>query len=477
MDVLGPGEHAGEVAKQQSHVHQVCSMGALGVSVLLGTALALAALALVKMPTATREPDSGTGRPVVDVRQRALLKEIQKRHEDVALYQRALREGRAHRPGLELGGMDEAVAEGADGGHAGLGCQDLAGLRQVDYLGSGFTKLVLKGTLASGRVVALKSVHAEGSDLRRCVQLYGDAAGCYRLATYKLLKELQGQCNDRSPDADTRVTAMLELGCPLEMIKLLQTPWEERFKICLNLVELLHYLAQSPLGSIALLDFQPRQFVLVDGELKVTDLDDASTEELPCREDDDCQLDFPTKTFLLRCSPAGTCEGINEKRNLYNAYRYFFTYLLPHAAPPALQPLLYNIMNATGDLRHGISDTLRAFQNVLQLYKSGRYLHKRPRHLKDYTSLKGFRIKETQDYKCWPSFSHLGCLLSVHNAEEAAAICTSHPQCRSFVIGQATTWTGRHLASFRSTSAELVQDVNSVVYTKRSGTSKERFKE
>lgn len=87
-------------------------------------------------------------------------------------------------------------------------------------------------------------------------------------------------------------------------------------------MKLLFYLAHSPLGSIVLLDFQPRQFVMVDGNLKVTDMDDASTEELSCKEDNDCTLDFPAKSFPLKCSSAGKCEGINEKKNLFNAYRY-----------------------------------------------------------------------------------------------------------------------------------------------------------
>lgn len=61
---------------------------------------------------------------------------------------------------------------------------------------------------------------------------------------------------------------------------------------------------------------------MVDGNLKVTDMDDASTEELSCKEDNDCTLDFPTKSFPLKCSAVGKCEGINEKKNLFNAYRY-----------------------------------------------------------------------------------------------------------------------------------------------------------
>lgn len=68
-----------------------------------------------------------------------------------------------------------------------------------------------------------------------------------------------------------------------------------------------------------------------------------------------------------------------------------------------------------------------------------------PRHLflsPDYISLKGFRTVQGEDYKCWPSYSHLGCLLSIHSAEEAAAICNSQLQCQSFIVTQHRTWTG-----------------------------------
>ncbi|XP_034626113.1 extracellular tyrosine-protein kinase PKDCC-like [Trachemys scripta elegans] len=370
-----------------------------------------------------------------------------------------------------------------------LGCGDLSRVTELGVVGSGFTKLVLRAALPGTGAIALKSVHRGGSDVSRCVQRYGHPAGCHRLASYKLLKEvtllqrldhpgvvkLHGQCYDNSLDPEIRVIAMLELGSPLEMIQLLQTPWEERFKICLSLVKLLFYLAHSPLGSIVLLDFQPRQFVMVDGNLKVTDMDDASTEELSCKEDNDCTLDFPGKSFILKCTAAGKCDGLNEKKNLFNAYRYFFTYLLPHTAPSALRPLLGDILNATGDLRYGINETLGAFEKVLHLYKSGLYLQKRLPLLKEYITLKGFRTMEMHDYKCWPSYSHLGCLLSIYNAEEAAAICNSQPQCQSFIVTQQRTWTGRPLASFRSSLTDLIPDVNAVLYIKRSAPSRERL--
>ncbi|XP_037995616.1 extracellular tyrosine-protein kinase PKDCC-like isoform X3 [Motacilla alba alba] len=348
----------------------------------------------------------------------------------------------------DLRRLEAAAGGGEAAAAAGLGCGDLSRATVVSVLGWGFTKVVARAALAGGGTVALKSVHGAGREVRRCVQRYGAPAGCRRLAAYKLLKE---------------VTLLQRLQHPGIV------------KICLSLVKLLFYLAHSPLGSIALLDFQPRQFVMVEGNLKVTDMDDASTEELSCKEDNDCTLDFPTKSFPLKCSVVGKCEGINEKKNLFNAYRYFFTYLLPHSAPPALRPLLSDILNATGDLRYGINETLRAFEKVLHLYKSGLYLQKRPLLLKDYISLKGFRTVEGEDYKCWPSYSHLGCLLSIHSAEEAAAICNSQLQCQSFIVTQHRTWTGRPLASFQSSWTDLIPDTNAVVYIKRSASSGERL--
>ncbi|KAM8921261.1 extracellular tyrosine-protein kinase PKDCC-like [Pelodytes ibericus] len=415
-----------------------------------------------------------------------LRQEIMKRHEDlVQVYEALLGQFdiKSISPEMDILKTLNEVDIYLPATTRALDCEDLTYLKGIDHIGSGVTKLVLKVALSDGRLIALKSVHVEGNDIKRCVQIHGDYVGCHRLATYKLQKEvallqilqhpgiiqLHGQCYHDTVGSDIRVTAMLELGTPLEMIQLLQTPWEERFKICLELVKLLHYLAHSPLGSIALLDFQPQQFVLVNGSLKVTDMDDAVTQELTCTQDKDCALHFPSRTFAIRCSEGGTCTGGNEKRNLYNAYRYFFTYLLPHVPPPALKPFLLDIMNGTGDLRFGINDTLEAFEKVLGLYKSGMNGHREAQYLKDYIVQDGFRINDTEnDFRCWPSYNHLGCWLSVHSANEAAQFCSNHFRCQNFVIGQHRTWTGRWLALFTGGPAKLLPDVNSKVYIKRS---------
>ncbi|KAM9316841.1 extracellular tyrosine-protein kinase PKDCC [Gastrophryne carolinensis] len=362
-----------------------------------------------------------------------------------------------------------------------LGCQDINKGTNMQYLGSGYTKAVYKLILNDSLSVALKSVDFGGHDIQNCLKRYRTLEDCYRLASFKIVKEmillqrlqhpsilqLHGYCYQDSNDIADTLTTITELGSPLEMIQLLQSSWEDRFRICLSLVRLLHYLAHSPLGSVTLLDFRPRQFVVIDGELKVTDLDDASMDETPCTSSDNCFMEFPARNFTLPCSVEGKCQSMNEKRNLYNAYRFFFTYLLPHSAPPTLRPLLDAIVNATGELRWGIDETASQFEKVLYLFKSGLYLLNATNVPKaEYKWIEAMSIEE-QDYRCWPSYHHDGCLLSVFDLNEAIDICESHSQCQAFVWTNQTTWTGRQLVFFKAGTTHLVSDQNKITYLKR----------
>ncbi|OXB61983.1 hypothetical protein ASZ78_002628 [Callipepla squamata] len=408
-----------------------------------------------------------------------------------------------------------------------LGCRELRAAGGVQYLGSGYTKAVYKAVLNRSLAVALKAVDFGGHDVARCVRQFAALADCYRLAAYKIVKEmvllqrlrhanvlqLYGYCYQDSNDIPDTLTAITELGSPLEMIQLLQTSWEDRFRgenesnvhkserrlvhctgnlpgarsgfiytlcaekvtpgthvfvfqICLSLVRLLHYLAHSPLGSVTLLDFRPRQFVIVDGELKVTDLDDASIEESSCTSNSDCFMEFPARNFTLPCSVEGRCQNMNEKRNLYNAYRFFFTYLLPHSAPSSLRPLLDKIVNATGELHWGIDETAAQLERVLNLYKSGEYLQNTTRISKsEYRRVPEAFIPD-ENYRCWPSYHHKGCLLSVFDLSEAMEICDSYSQCKAFILTNQTTWTGRQLVFFKAASNRIVPDPDKITYVK-----------
>lgn len=61
----------------------------------------------------------------------------------------------------------------------------------------------------------------------------------------------------------------------------------------------------------------------------------------------------------------------------------------------------------------------------------------------DYTVTQGAGTSGNVDYRCWPSHSQQGCVLSVHSAREAAHICNSHSQCNSFTLTGQRTWTGQ----------------------------------
>uniref|UniRef100_A0A8D0GB06 Extracellular tyrosine-protein kinase PKDCC n=1 Tax=Sphenodon punctatus TaxID=8508 RepID=A0A8D0GB06_SPHPU len=387
-----------------------------------------------------------------------LVRPLERRLMDLAPQQRAAAAGSEQPPKAErskgFSSSPQAKIELSLQQPQLLGCRDIHNVTHVHYLGSGYTKAVYKAVLNRSLAVALKSVDFGGHDIENCVKLYAALGDCYRLASYKIVKEmillqrlqhdnilqLYGYCYQDSNDIPDTLTTITELGSPLEMIQLLQTSWEDRFRICLSLVRLLHYLAHSPLGSMTLLDFRPRQFVIVDGELKVTDLDDASIEEASCASNSDCYMEFPARNFTLPCSVEGRCQSMNEKRNLYNAYRFFFTYLLPHSAPSSLRPLLDMIVNATGELHWGIDETVAQLERVLHLYKSGLYLLNTTRTPKYREVLEAAILEE--NYRCWPSYHHKGCLLSVFDVSEAIEVCESHSQCQAFVLINQTTWTG-----------------------------------
>lgn len=71
-----------------------------------------------------------------------------------------------------------------------IGCEELSGIKAVDFLGAGYTKTVLKAALPQGLFVALKSVNHQGTDMRLCMEDFLDSQGCHELVSFKLRKEI-----------------------------------------------------------------------------------------------------------------------------------------------------------------------------------------------------------------------------------------------------------------------------------------------
>jgi len=71
-----------------------------------------------------------------------------------------------------------------------LGCGSIDNVTDVQYLGSGYTKAVYKAALNSSFSVALKSVDFGGHDMENCVKKYASTTDCYKLASFKIVKEM-----------------------------------------------------------------------------------------------------------------------------------------------------------------------------------------------------------------------------------------------------------------------------------------------
>ncbi|TRY85634.1 hypothetical protein DNTS_008795 [Danionella cerebrum] len=71
-----------------------------------------------------------------------------------------------------------------------LGCGSIENVTHVRYLGSGYTKAVYKANLNGSFAVALKSVDFGGHDMENCVKKYATTAECYKLASFKIIKEM-----------------------------------------------------------------------------------------------------------------------------------------------------------------------------------------------------------------------------------------------------------------------------------------------
>ena len=71
-------------------------------------------------------------------------------------------------------------------------------------------------------------------------------------------------------------------------------------QISYDLTRLLHFLSQSARGALVMNDFRRQQFVLVDGALKLSDVDDAGFDEPTCNSDAQCVLHFSSANFSKR---------------------------------------------------------------------------------------------------------------------------------------------------------------------------------
>ena len=64
------------------------------------------------------------------------------------------------------------------------------------------------------------------------------------------------------------------------------------FQISFEVSSIIDWMSSSNYGSLAMNDFRRQQFVLVNGSLKLSDVDDLGFGDPICDKDEDCALHF-----------------------------------------------------------------------------------------------------------------------------------------------------------------------------------------
>ncbi|ESO92038.1 hypothetical protein LOTGIDRAFT_62659, partial [Lottia gigantea] len=341
-----------------------------------------------------------------------------------------------------------------------LNCDDIDNITDKEYIASGWTKAVYKG-LYKGKPVAIKTVDIRGQDVGSCVEAGGSVEDCYWRAAQKIVKEIVilqgiphdniikviGFCvpqKDSEKDGGRTVVMVTELGETIDLIKLLQMSWEERLRISYDVTVLMYHLSGTLYGPVSMNDYRRQQFVLVNGQLKLSDVDDVGFDEPTCSEDNDCLVIFSSSNFTkkLQCVD-GYCHGYNEHRNLFNAGRHFTTFLLPHGAPKTLKLPIDEIVSAYNSLSLNSKKFVEKMTQVVNAYKSGKYLNRSSvEQKKNYIKYSSRDLPGEYDYRCRYSMSGGGCTVSVFDRKEAEDLCSRDPECKSFVMTNSLTWTG-----------------------------------
>ncbi|CAL1546614.1 unnamed protein product, partial [Lymnaea stagnalis] len=211
---------------------------------------------------------------------------------------------------------------------------------------------------------------------------------CYTFPTARLMKEillseqlrhhnlvsLLGYCvrseeSDSTDISEHGVISVYELGARFVLDNLQILPWQARLQHAIEMADLLDYLEHSPLGSLIVPDFKEGHLVMVNGSLKLIDLDDVNSLEPECDPQDSRQGQCP---YSLRCARA-LCEGFNAKENLKNMNKLVLKRLLfPISFPEAVIPKIGQL-NADLD-----SLTLSAHELLVNLTDIWSFLEDKP---------------------------------------------------------------------------------------------------
>ncbi|KAL4223910.1 hypothetical protein ACF0H5_017372 [Mactra antiquata] len=342
-----------------------------------------------------------------------------------------------------------------------------------------------------------KSVGRDTELKIQCMKMDYKEDRCQLMANYKLVKELvlfqilsspsviklHGYCL-RGDTIDPRVSKkgvilVTEAGKPIQSETFNMLPWNTKVEICIQLLKLLLYLDESPVGSLRFDKLHIQDFVLLNADIKLVDLDNLFVGETQCFHDEDCVIkNAPSKR--MKCVEK-VCKHINVWNNLFMLNEAILTPLLKYV-PNELQTQVKSLQEAIANLRISTKEVLKWFQkhsesgppieseeddpDTIKHMEIPQVVHKRtptptpkPKTRKPEINVNQIIEREERpnveipdngdyvydrfnnanypgrfDFHCDRSRVSWGCVLTVTSLQEAKSVCNTQSLCTSFVL-------------------------------------------
>ena len=196
------------------------------------------------------------------------------------------------------------------------------------------------------------------------------------------LRHLNGENFKRVKLKYSDISAVYEYGDAFDIQNVTST-LSGRLQHASDLVDLIWYLHNSPLGSLIFGDFKENHFLMVKNRIKIIDLDFMHNVEFPCDLDQPfskcpfnrtCQPLNELEKTTTYCDPKtdcsiGVCRGSNVQINIHNIYKNFLKYLLePSIFPIECKPLISKLFVRISSNDISIDDLIAELKVISSVY-------------------------------------------------------------------------------------------------------------
>ncbi|ESO97950.1 hypothetical protein LOTGIDRAFT_153060 [Lottia gigantea] len=237
-------------------------------------------------------------------------------------------------------------------------CKDIDTLRLSISLAQSNRKYIDRGMSEDNQrnEYAVISQNVDIDTKIACMKKIYDDEHCTPMGNYKLLQqllllavlkhaniiELRGYCiRGDGISSELRkkgVVYITDIGTPVRVGAFSLITWKKRLTLGLEMLDLLDYLENNPLGSIGLGKITTHDFILLynDESLRLVDVNDFKLTERSCSSSSEC--DIGGIDYGIECSN-GACNGLNALSNLQKLSIVVLDPLLRNGPPYSRQSL------------------------------------------------------------------------------------------------------------------------------------------